>query len=446
MYVRIFAPSRLCAIVGAQTEGVFCISFFSFFMTRAVVVKKNVVKGVVVKKAILAFSGGLDTSFCVPWLKEKGYEVVTATVNTGGFSAAELRKIEARAKELGAMKHYTIDAQESLYRDFASYIIKANYLKGGVYPACVGPERNVIVMELVKIAKKEGTKVVVHGSTGAGNDQARFDLALKSLIDGCEILAPIRDEGYAREDEVEFLKKHGFSVSAKKGAYSINVGLLGTTIGGVETKGTEKELPDDVFPSVLPVDKVKKSAVEFTIGFSGGLPVSLNGKKIDGVALIRWLNGVCGERGFGKDYHIGTTIIGLKARIGFEAPALKVLVKVHTELEKITLTSRQIFWKGILGTAYGDLVHEGLYFDPLCRDIEAMLNSASRYVTGTVGVRVHKGVVTITLLKSPYSLLHAKLGTYGERTGAWDGADAKGFCTLYGMESANAFLGHMHKK
>ena len=168
----------------------------------------------------------------------------------------------------------------------------------------------------------------------------------------------------------------------------------------------------------------------------------MDGKKKDGVDLIRWLNGVCSERGFGKDYHIGTTIIGLKARIGFEAPALKVLVKAHTELEKITLTSRQISWKGILGTTYGDLVHEGLYFDPLCRDIEAMLDSASKYVKGSVGVRVHKGTVTITSLKSPYSLLHSKLGTYGERTGSWNGQDAKGFCTLYGMESANAFLGH----
>ncbi|OGJ45368.1 argininosuccinate synthase [Candidatus Peregrinibacteria bacterium RIFCSPLOWO2_02_FULL_48_14] len=395
-----------------------------------------------VKKAILAFSGGLDTSFCVPWLKELGYSVITVTVNTGGFSTEDLKEIEARAKELGTAKHYTIDAQNALYDGFASYLIKANYLKGGVYPACVGPERNIIVMELVKIAEKEDTKVIVHGSTGAGNDQVRFDLALKSLIEECEILAPIRDGGYTREDEVAFLKKHGFSVSAKRGTYSINVGLLGTTIGGAETKGTEKELPDDVFPSVLPLDEVKKPAIAFTIGFENGLPVFLDGKKKDGVDLIRWLNGVCSERGFGKDYHIGTTIIGLKARIGFEAPALKVLVKAHTELEKITLTSRQISWKGILGTTYGDLVHEGLYFDPLCRDIEAMLDSASKYVKGSVGVRVHKGTVTITSLKSPYSLLHSKLGTYGERTGSWNGQDAKGFCTLYGMESANAFLGH----
>jgi argininosuccinate synthase len=397
-------------------------------------------------KALLAFSGGLDTTFCIPYLKDKGYKVVTMTVNTGGFSKDQLAEIAKKSQELGAVKHITIDAQESLYNTFASYLIKANYLKGGVYPACVSPERNVIAMEMAKAAEQENTKVIVHGSTGAGNDQVRFDVALRALISDVTILAPIRDDNLTREEEIKFLKKHGIDIKPSTNKYSINIGLLGTTIGGVETLDTEKELPDEAFPTVKSIDDAEKAPAILKIEFKDGLPVALNGEKMSGMEIIAELNRVAGAHGFGRDYHLGTTIIGLKGRVGFEAPALKILVKAHTELEKIVLTSKQIFWKNTLGTVYGDMTHEGLYFDPLLRDIEAFLDSASKFMDGEVGIKIHKGNLSITSLKSPYSLMHSKLGTYGEKTGAWSGIDAKGFCKLYGMESINAFLLHNKKE
>jgi argininosuccinate synthase len=399
-----------------------------------------ILKNFSMKKVVLAFSGGLDTSFCIPYLKEQGYEVVTVTVNTGGFTASQLKDIAAKAKSLGAVNHYEIDAQAELYEKFASYLIKANYLKGGAYPACVGPERNVIAMETAKIAEQEKTNAVAHGSTGAGNDQVRFDLALRALIPNVEILAPIRDESLSREQEVEWLEAHGFHGDYIKSKYSINVGLLGTTIAGVETTGSEKELPDEVFPTVKSIEKTPDQPFEGTIDFKQGLPVAWNGKAMSGLEIIKALNAAAAEHGFGKDYHIGTTIIGIKARIAFEAPALKVLIKAHTELEKLVLTSKQIFWKNHLGTLYGDLVHEALYFEPLLRNIETFLDSASEGVEGTVGIRIHKGSLQITSIQSTHSLLKAKLGTYGEKMGAWSGEEAKGFCKLYGMESLNVYL------
>lgn len=393
-------------------------------------------------KVLLAFSGGLDTSFCIPYLKQKGYEVITITINTGGFSEKQLQEIAVKSKALGALKHYQKDAQNELYDKFGSYLIQANYLKGGTYPACVGPERNVIAMEIAKIAKQEKVNVVAHGSTGAGNDQVRFDVALKALIPDCLIITPIRDENLSRDQEVQFLEKHGFKMEASTSKYSINVGLLGITIGGAETLKSEKELPEDIFPTVKTIDKSSNTAANFTIQFQHGLPIALNNKKLSGAELIKKLNTIAAVHGYGKDYHIGTTIIGLKGRIGFEAPALKILIKAHSELEKIVLTSKQLFWKNTLGTMYGDLVHEGLYCEPLLRNIEAFLDSADIFVEGTVGVKIHKGNLMITSLQSKYSLLQSKLGTYGEKTGAWSGQDAKGFCKLYGMESINAFLTH----
>lgn len=389
-------------------------------------------------KVILAFSGGLDTSFCIPFLKAKGYEVVTVTVNTGGFSTQQLKNIEKKAKKLGSLKHYTKDAEDKLYKNFASYIIKANYLKGGVYPACVGPERNVIAEETAAIAKQEKTNIVAHGSTGAGNDQVRFDLALKALIPGVVIMAPIRDENFTREQEVEFLQKYGFHINSEKSKYSINIGLLGTTISGAETLNPEQELPDEIWPMVKPSSN--KGPVQFIVQFQKGLPTAFNDKKMSGLEIIKKLNQFGSAAGFGKDYHIGTSIIGIKGRIAFEAPGLKILIKAHAELEKLVLTSKQIFWKSTLGTTYGDLVHEGLYFDPLLRNIEAFLDSSNSHVEGEVGIRIHNGNLTITSLKSPYSLMSSKLGKYGEKTGSWNGQEAQGFCKLYGMESAHAYL------
>ncbi|MDP4008372.1 MAG: argininosuccinate synthase [Candidatus Peregrinibacteria bacterium] len=394
------------------------------------------------KKVILAFSGGLDTSFCVPYLKEKGYQVITITVNTGGFTAKQLKEIAHQAKKLGSHKHFEVDAQEALFEKFASYIIKANYLKGGVYPACVGPERNIIALEIAKIAKQENIECVAHGSTAAGNDQVRFDLALSALLPNCTILAPIRDEELTREQEVAFLKKIGVHIDSGKKDYSINVGLLGTTIGGKETLGTKKTLPECAFPLVKSLEEAQKQSTLLEIEFANGLPLSLNGKEMNGVKMINELNEVAAACGFGKDYHIGTTILGTKGRIGFEAPAMKIFIKAHSELEKLTLTSKQIFWKNILGTLYGDLIHEGLYFDPIVKNLEAFLDSANEFVSGKIKLKMQKGLLIITFIESPYSLLNSKFGAYGEKAGAWTGIDAKGFCKLYGLESVNAFLTH----
>lgn len=398
------------------------------------------------QKIILAFSGGLDTSFAVPYLINQGYQVITATVNTGSFSKEELKTIAQKSKSLGAVKHYEIDAQKQLYEKIGSYIIKANYLKGGVYPACVGPERIIIAMEIAKIALKEKIKNVAHGSTGAGNDQVRFDLALRALIPNCNIITPIRENNFSREEEVKLLNQQGIKVENFNKDYSINVGLLGTTIGGKETKQTDKEIPENIFPNVKNIDKTPNKAAEIKINFEKGLPIKLNGKKMNPITLINSLNKIAAEHGFGKDYHIGTTIIGIKGKVAFEAPALKVLIKAHSELEKITLTSKQLFWKNILGNLYGDLIHEGLYFEPLIKNIENFMDSANEFVTGKVIAKIYKGNLTITSLTSPYSLFNTKLGTYGEQSAAYSGIDAKGFCKIYGMESVNAYLTQSLKK
>lgn len=387
-----------------------------------------------IQKIILAFSGGLDTSACVPFLENQGYEVYTATVNTGGFSSEELAEIEAKAYQLGAKKHFSIDAQDSLYNQFASKIILANYQKGGTYPACVGPERTVITEEIAKICKQENIQVVAHGSTGAGNDQVRFESAIKYYLPGCKIVAPVRDFALTREQEVEFLAQKGFAVDSQTKDYSINVGLLGTTVGGKETKDSISNIPDEVFPTVKPLDQTPDQAEEFSLDFKDGLPVKFNQQKLTGVEIIQQLNKLASKHGFGKDYHTGTTILGTKARIAFEAPALKALIKIHTEIEKLVLTSKQIFYKNLLSQVYGDLIHEGLTFEPLAKNIENFLEDVNQGIEAKVTAEFYKGHLIIKSIQSPQSLLN-KNGVYGEENGNWTGLDAKGFCNLYGMES-----------
>lgn len=389
-------------------------------------------------KALLAFSGGLDTSYCIPYLIEQGYEVVTVTVNTGAFTREELDDIATRSAEYGAIKHHEVTATDRLYDEFVTYIIKANYLKGGVYPACVGPERVVAAIEIAEVAKQEEIMTIVHGSTGAGNDQVRFDLALHTLIPGVKIIAPIREQALSRAEEVEYLKTKGIDVSVETKEYSINVGLLGTTIGGKETLDTTSILPEHIFPYVKPIDETPDTAESLTITFEKGVPVALDGNKMPGITIIETLNSYGAKHGYGKDYHIGTTIIGLKGRIGFEAPALRMLIKSHTELEKITLTRFQQRTKQMLGQQYGDMIHDGLYFDPLVQDLEAFLDSVNQQVTGTVTVQLYKGNLTVTSMESKYSLMNSKIGKYGEEAGSWNGRDAEGFCKLYGFDGRNA--------
>ncbi|MEO8285095.1 MAG: argininosuccinate synthase [Chloroflexota bacterium] len=390
------------------------------------------------KTAVLAFSGGLDTSFCVPWLIEQGYSVITATVDTGGFSPDDLIQIETRSAELGAAAHHMVDGRADLWKLVVSYIIKGNVLRGGVYPLCAGPERLVQAMHVAQIARLHGTDTIAHGSTGAGNDQVRFDLAIRVMIPGANIVTPIRDLGAQRAFEVEYLTSRGFAVLEKTGVYSINKGLLGTTIGGGETLDSWEYPPEHAFVDTTSPFNAPDTPTTLTFGFEDGLPVSLNGTTMEPLDLMAALARAGEEHGAGRGIHLGNTILGLKGRIAFEAPAAIIAVTAHKELEKLVLTKQQQFWKDHLADVYGNMLHEGLYFDPVMRDIEAMIDSSQGTVTGEVRVRLFKGHIQVEGCRSPYSLLDRKIGTYGETNKAWTGAEAAAFCKLYGLQSIMA--------
>lgn len=386
------------------------------------------------KKAVLAFSGGLDTSFCVPYLLELGYEVYAVTVDTGGFTSREVKKIKNRAKELKVKKHYFIDGKQDLFNKIVTYIIKANVLRGGVYPLSAGPERIIQAIKVIDIAKKIGATVVVHGSTGAGNDQVRFDVAIKTLAPELEIITPIRELGITREEEISFLEKHGIMVEQTSKSYSMNKGMLGTTISGKETKGSWELPPDEVFPTVVDIDSAPKGGEEIIISFDKGLPVKINSKAMSGVDVMEYLDKLGAKHGVGKGMHLGNTILGIKGRIVFEAPVALILVKAHKELEKLVLTKWQSFWKDVLSEAYGNFLHEGLYFDPVVKDIEAMIDSSQSVVSGEVKLKLHKGNVIIIGVKSPYSLMDKQVATYGEQNLLWTGQEAAGFSKIYGLQ------------
>jgi argininosuccinate synthase len=390
------------------------------------------------KTAILAFSGGLDTSFCVPWLQEQGYQVITVTVDTGGFSLDDLSTIAARSAELGAADHHVIDGRGDLWKLVVSYIIKGNILRGGVYPLCAGPERVVQAMHVAEIARLYNADAVAHGSTGAGNDQVRFDLALHVMMPQAAIVAPIRELGAQRAFEVEYLTSRGFSVPEKTGTYSINKGLLGTTIGGGETLDSWEYPPEHAFVDTTSPHEAPDAPAQVTIGFEDGLPASLDGVAMEPLDIMAALAHVGGQHGVGRGIHLGNTIIGLKGRIAFEAPAALIAVAAHKELEKLVLTKQQQFWKDHLADVYGNMLHEGLYFDPVMRDIEAMIDSSQGTVTGEVKVSLYKGNIQVQGCRSPYSLLNRKVGTYGETNKAWTGAEAAAFCKLYGLQSVLA--------
>lgn len=386
-------------------------------------------------KVVLAFSGGLDTSFCVAYLKEQGYQVITLTVDTGGFSKKEIAEIALKAKSLGAQKHFFVDGKQIFFDKFISYIIKGNILRGSVYPLCAGTERLVIAEKLVEVVKKVRAKYVAHGSTGAGNDQIRFDIALKVLASNLEVLTPIRDLSISREKEVEFLKAHNINVSSEAKSYSINKGLLGITIGGKETKGSWQSPPDDIYPGIKPIEKTPNNPASFIITFAQGLPVAIDGKKMNGVEIMLQLAKIGGEHGVGKNIHLGNTIIGIKGRVAFAAPAITILINAHRELEKLVQTKWQLFWKDMLSEFYGDMLHGALYFDPVTQDIEALINSSQKNVFGDVRVKLFKGNITVEGVRSDYSLMDAAVATYGEENLMWSGEDVKGFSKIYGMQS-----------
>jgi argininosuccinate synthase len=386
------------------------------------------------ERLVLAFSGGLDTSFCAVWLRETtGAEVVTVCIDTGGFAPGELARVEQRARSLGVRDHRTVDGKKAVYDRFVSYLIKGNCLRGGVYPMCVGAERVVQAEETVRVAKAVGARAVAHGSTGAGNDQVRFDVAIRALAPDLEIHAPVRALNWSREQESGYLKEHGFDVPAKTVAYSINVGLFGTTIGGRETHDSWAMPPEAAYTATVSPDAATAPAEEVVVSFERGLPTALDGKAMDGVSLLGALNERARPHGVGRGVHVGDTILGLKGRLAFEAPGPLVLIKAHRELEKLVETRWQAHWRESLGSFYGSLLHEGLYHDPVMRDLEAFLDSVNARVTGDVRVRLHRGNYDVVGTRSPHSLFDREVATYGEGARSWSGADAAGFAKIYGI-------------
>lgn len=389
---------------------------------------------------VLAFSGGLDTSFCVPYLTEShGDDVHTVTVDTGGISDEEARRIEERARSLGAAEHSLVDGRRDLFDHHLSYLIKGNVLRGGVYPLCVGPERVTQAQKVVEIARSNGARAVAHGSTGAGNDQVRFDVALRLLAADLDIITPIRSLGLSRQETTGYLRERGFDVPKKTTTYSINRGLWGTTIGGKETLSTSEPLPEDAYPYTVSPAEAPDDPIELSITFEKGVPTALDGTALDPVELIETLNETGGKHGVGRGIHVGDTILGIKGRVGFEAPAPAILIAAHRELEKIILTRWQRFQKDHLSDFYGQMLHEGQYFDPVMRDIESLIDSSQEVVTGEARMRLYKGNVQVLGCESPTSMFDAGVATYGETNELWDGRDAEGFTQIYGVQ---ALLAH----
>lgn len=383
---------------------------------------------------VLAFSGGLDTSLCVVWLREeRGYDIVTVTVDTGGFSDEELARIEARSRQTGAIAHYTVDGTGELFDGWIRHIIAGNYQKGGVYPLSVGVERVVQARHLVEVARKHGASAVAHGSTGAGNDQIRFDIVLRTLAPELTIHAPIRELGWGRAQEADYLAAKGLEVDASTRTYSINEGMWGTTIGGGETKKSDLVIPETVYPSHAKASATDAREIELT--FEKGVPVALDGERLAGPALLRRLETLGNAYGLGRGIHLGDTILGIKGRIAFEAPAAQIVIHAHRELEKLVLTKWQSLVKEQVASFYGLFLHEGRYLDPAMRDIEALFDSSQQRVTGRVTVRLAPGAFQAVALTSPYSLLDAKRAAYGEESGLWDGRDAEGFARILAIQS-----------
>ncbi len=383
---------------------------------------------------ILAFSGGLDTSFCVPWLRETcGREVVTATVDTGGIDAAAAQALEERAYALGALEHVLIDAREDFFDTVIRYLIAGNVLRGNAYPLCVGAERGLQASRLAAIANERGAATVAHGCTAAGNDQVRFEVALRTLSPGLEVLAPVRDNNWVREEQLAYLEKHGLPLPAQGSAYSINRGLWGITIGGRETLTSQNSIPEDAWVLSANAFSEPLDASRHTLDFENGIPVALDGETRSPVALIEALENLAGRYGIGRGIHLGDTVLGTKGRVAFEAPAAITLITAHRELEKLVLSAQQSRIKDSVAAVYGDLVHEGKQLDLVCADIEALLESSQRRVSGRVTFTLRPGGLFIDGVDSPHSLLAATKGVYGESAGEWTPADAVGYARILSL-------------
>lgn len=379
------------------------------------------------KKVVLAFSGGLDTSFAVKYLTDElGYEVHTAIANTGGFSEKELENIEKRALALGAKTHATVDVVDDYYNKSIRYMIAGNVLRNGTYPISVSSERTFQAIGIIEYAKSIGADAVAHGSTGAGNDQVRFDLTFQILAPDMEIITPTRDLTLTREYEINYLKERGYEADFKKMEYSINKGLWGTSIGGKETLDSTKTLPENAYPS-----QVTKTVPEkLTITFEKGEPIAVNGEKMSPVDAIRKVEEIGAQFGIGRDMHIGDTIIGIKGRVGFEAAGPILIIAAHKMLEKHTLTKWQQYWKDQIGNWYGMFLHEAQYLDPVMRDMEAFLENSQGNVTGIVEITLRPQSYTLVGVDTDFDLMKTDFGEYGEVNKAWSADDVKGFTKI----------------
>ncbi|MBP2833645.1 argininosuccinate synthase [Aquimarina sp. U1-2] len=381
------------------------------------------------EKVVLAYSGGLDTSYCVKYLiHEKKMQVHTILVNTGGFSEKELEETEQRAYQLGSVDHVNKTILEEFYQKAIKYLIFGNVLKNNTYPLSVSAERIFQAIAVIQHAKKVGAKYIAHGSTGAGNDQIRFDVIFQTLAPEIEILTPIRDLKLSRQEEVKYLEGHGVHYSWEKAQYSINKGIWGTSVGGKETLTSKNALPDEAYPSQL--QKEKEETV--TLTFEKGELIKINGEKESPVQNIQKLEKLASAYAIGRDIHVGDTIIGIKGRVGFEAAAPLIIIKAHHLLEKHVLTKWQQYWKEQLANWYGMLLHEGNYLDPVMRNIEVFLQDTQHAVTGSVHVKLKPYHFTLEGISSEFDLMKSDFGQYGEMNNSWTADDAKGFIKIYG--------------
>jgi argininosuccinate synthase len=386
------------------------------------------------RTVVLGFSGGLDTSYCVKYLSgEKGYDVHSIIVNTGGFTEAELKEIEAHAKKLGVKTHTTVDAVKTYYDSIIKYLIYGNVLKNNTYPLSVSAERLSQALHIAAHAKKLNADAVAHGSTGAGNDQVRFDMIFHIMIPGIEIITPIRDQKLSREQEIEYLKIKGVQMNFEKAQYSINKGLWGTSVGGKETLSSLGMLPEEAWPTQVTESGVRNLELEF----EKGELKTVDDKRFNHPSeAIQYLQTIAGPFGIGRDIHVGDTIIGIKGRVGFEAAAPMVILKSHHALEKHVLTKWQLNWKDQLAQFYGNWLHEGQILDPVMRDIEAFLENSQEQVTGKVFVELMPYRFQILGIESKYDLMSSKFGKYGEMNTGWSGEDVRGFSKIFGNQTA----------
>ena len=385
-------------------------------------------------KVVLAYSGGLDTTYCAVWLsKIKHLEIHALTVNTGGFSPEEIDQIAARAKSLGVASFECVDVTREYYDSCIKYLVFGNVLKNATYPLSVSAERMVQAIAVANHVKKIGASAVAHGSTGAGNDQVRFDMVFQSMLPGVEIITPIRDLKLSREEELEFLKQNGVGINAEKAKYSINKGLWGTSVGGKETLTSKDYLPENAWPTQVTNSDIRN----ITLEFEQGELTSVDGKTFPHpVQAIQHLQSIAQPYGIGRDIHVGDTIIGIKGRVGFEAAAPLIIIKAHHLLEKHTLTKWQLYWKDQLSSWYGNWLHEGQMLDPTMRNIEKFLQDTQTTVSGKVFVTLQPYRYTITGIESPHDLMSSKFGSYGEMNKGWSGDDVKGFAKIFGNQTA----------